>query len=144
FWRRISPRRAIADFAHEWQQPNPYRWRILGVSVAATFALMMMLIPESERVEPQPPEVTWITTFAPDRTEAEIVASNLANQRRKEELEAQAEARAERRREFARTLGKATGLDVDALEKQYGDESDSADAAPAPDTAESARTAGER
>jgi len=30
FWRQISPRRAVTDFANEWRQPNPYRWRVLG------------------------------------------------------------------------------------------------------------------
>jgi hypothetical protein len=139
FWRRISPRGAIEDLVHEWRRPNPYRWRILGVSVAATFALMVVMIPESERVEPQPPEVTWITTFKPDRTDAEIVASNIENQKRKEAREAQAEARAEERRQRARALGEAMGFDVDELERQYSDDPEPAAAAPS----EPARTESE-
>lgn len=118
FWRQISPRRAVSDFAHEWRQPNPYRWRVLGVSVAATFALMMLLLPESERIRPQPPEVTWITTFAEGRSDDEIVASNLENQRRKERLAAEAAERAERRKQAYKALGRATGLDVDAMEAE--------------------------
>ena len=136
FWRRISPRGAIEDLAHEWRRPNPYRWRVLGVSVAATFALMVVMIPESERVEPQPPEITWITTFRPDRTDEEIIASNRENQARKDRLAAEAEARDLERRRRARALGEAMGFDVDELERQYGD-----DPKPAP---EPARTPSER
>ena len=87
-------------------RPNPYRWRVLGVSVAATFALMVVMIPESERIEPRPPEVTWITTFQPDRTDAEIIASNIENQKRKDKLAAEARrARAAAQAPDARALG---------------------------------------
>jgi hypothetical protein len=122
FLRRISPRRAVADFAHEWQQPNPYRWRVLGVSIAATFAILMVFIPEDQRVTPRPPEVTWITTYEPGRTDEEIAASNLLNQQRKEQLAAQQAAREERRKELYRQLGRATGLDVDAMEAEIARE----------------------
>lgn len=122
FWRQISPRRAVEDFAHEWRQPNPYRWRVLGVSVAATFALMMLLLPESARIEPQPPEVTWITTFAEGRTDAEIVASNIENQERKDRLAAEAAEREERRRQAYKALGRATGVDVDSMEAEIESE----------------------
>jgi len=122
FWSRISPRRAVVDFAHEWRQPSPYRWRVLAVSVAATFAIMMVFIPEDQRVAPRPPQVTWITTYAPDRTEAEIIASNIENQRRKEERAALLAAREERRKELYRTLGRATGVDVDAMEAEIARE----------------------
>ena len=122
FWRQISPRGAVGDFVHEWRRPNPYRWRVLGVSVAATFTLMVVMIPDSERIEPRPPEVTWITTFEPGRSDAAIVASNIENQKRKDKLKAEAEARAERKREAARALARASGFDPDELARQYGDD----------------------
>ena len=146
-WRRISPRRAVADFAHEWQQPNPYRWRVLGVSIAATFAILMVFVPKNQRVTPRPPEVTWITTYAPGRTDAEITASNLLNQQRKEELAAQQAAREERRKELYRQLGRATGLDVDAMEADIARESAAEQAAsqgaapPAPATSQAPQPA---
>jgi hypothetical protein len=130
FFRRIAPRRAVEDFAHEWRRPNPYRWRILAVSAAATFAMLVVLIPEGERVPPAPPEVTYITSFAPDRTDAEIIASNIENQRIKDQREAEAAAREERRRENFRALARATGLDADELERQYSDEPTEPRAAP--------------
>ena len=118
FWRRISPKRAVKDFAHEWQQPNPYRWQVLGVSIAATFAVMAVFIPPNQHVPPARPQVTYITSFAPDRSEDEIIASNLANQQRQDELRAERERRIERRKELYRALGRATGLDVDSMEAE--------------------------
>jgi hypothetical protein len=118
---RFSPRgavNALSDLFDYWRQPTPYRWQILGLSVAITFTLMVLFIPESQRPEPRRPDVTYISTFAPGRTDAEIAASNLAHQKRKEELEAQRLAREEERKERARILGRATGIDVDALEEQ--------------------------
>lgn len=120
------------DFVQEWRAPNPHRWQVLGVSVAATFALMVVFMPDSQRVPPAKPEVTWITTFAPDRTDAEIVASNEANQRVQDERRAEAAAREERRKEAFRALGRATGLDVDELERQYSDDPAAAETPAAP------------
>lgn len=128
FWRKISPRGAVLDFLREWRQPSPYRWQALGLAVTTTFALMVLFIPDSQQADPRPPEVTWITTFAPDRTDAEIVSSNIANQERQDAIRAEEERWAERRRDFYRALGRATGIDADKLAERYRD-----DPEPAPD-----------
>jgi Skp family chaperone for outer membrane proteins len=117
FWSRISPRRGVEDFVSEWRRPQPYRWRALGLAVAATFALMMMLIPENQRAEPARPDVTYITSWRADRTDEEITASNIENQRRQDELAALQERRAELRKKLYRELGRATGLDVEQMER---------------------------
>ena len=132
YWRRLNPRGGIEDLIDYWRQPTPYRWQILGLSVAATFTMMVVLIPESERVEPKRPEVTYITTFEPGRTDEQIRASNLENQRRKDAREAELAERAERRREAYRALARASGFDPDELERDFGD-----DAAATPSTAPS-------
>jgi hypothetical protein len=142
YWQRFSPRGGLEDFLAYWRQPTPYRWQILGLSVALTFTMMVLLIPESQRVEPRRPDVTYISTFAPGRTDEEIAASNLANQKRQEELEAEREAREERRKERARVLGRATGIDVDALEAQMKRRLAQQEAAQA--AARQARTTGEQ
>jgi hypothetical protein len=118
YLQRFSPRSGLEDFFEYWRQPTPYRWQVLGVSVALTFTMMVILIPESQRIEPRAPDVTYISTFAPDRTDEEIAASNLANQQRQERLKAERLAREEERKERARILGRATGIDVDKLEDQ--------------------------
>jgi hypothetical protein len=118
YWRNISPRGAFGDLLEIWSQPNPHRWQVLGVALAMTFAIFAVAIPDSQRGEPARPSVTYITTYAEGRTDEEIIASNIANQRRQEELNAQREAAAERRRELYRALGRATGLDVDEMERE--------------------------
>ena len=133
YWRRISPRGAVSDFIEEWRRPQPYRWQILGLAVAITFAMMVFLIPDSQRIPPARPEVTYITTWQEGRTDEEITASNAANQARKEEAARLAEERQARRREAFRALGKASGFDVDELERQYSED------APATEPAEPAQ-----
>lgn len=121
YWRNVSPTGAVGDLVHEWRRPNPYRWRVLAVSVLLTFLLAYILIPKSQRADPPKPEITYIATLDPNRTDAEIMAENRANQARQDVIRAEKQQGIERRKRFFRTLGRATGLDVDALEKQYSD-----------------------
>ena len=118
FLRLISPKRAVDDFVGHWKQPTPHRWQILGVAGALTFAMFMLLVPESQRVPPARPEVTYITTWDETRTRDEIIASNLANQERQDRIAALMQERAELRKELYRQLGRATFVDVDAMEKE--------------------------
>jgi len=141
YLNRFSPRGGLEDFLAYWRQPTPYRWQILGVSVALTFTLMVLFVPESQRIEPRPPEVTYISTFAPGRTDAEIAASNAANQKRQDELRARREALEERKKDLYRDLGRATGIDVDAMEERIAREQAAEEAAAARGAA-SARTTG--
>jgi hypothetical protein len=121
YWRNVSPRGAIADLIEQWRQPTPYRWPILGVSIAATASMMLLFLPPSERAEPRKPKVSWITTFEEGRTDEEIIESNIENQRLQDELDAERAAREERRRENFRALGRASGFDVEELERQFSD-----------------------
>lgn len=118
FFKRISPKRAVTDFAEEWQKPTPHRWGILGVACAATFALFMLLIPEGTRINPARPDLIYISTFDENRTDAEIIASNCANQELQNAIEARIAEREELRREMYRTLGRATFIDVDEMEAE--------------------------
>jgi|SRR5690606_3734813 len=126
---RVSPVGALSDLLAYWRQPTPYRWQIVGVSIALTFTLMVLFIPESQRAEPRRPDVTYISTFAPDRTDEEIMASNLENQERQDRLRAEAEARAERKKAAYRALGRASGFDVDAMQERIDREAAAEEAA---------------
>lgn len=115
YFKHISPAGAASDLVVTWKE-NPYRWRVLAVSLLLTGGMLYVFLPENQRVEPRPPSITWITTFADGRSDAEILASNRENQMRQDELNALYEERAELRRELYRELGRATGLDVDEME----------------------------
>ncbi len=138
FLRQISPTGAFADFIKVWNTPGQNRWLVLGAAMAMTFCLAMLFIPESKRIEPRPPEVFYISTFADDRTEQEIIASNCHNQDLKDALEARLAEREEFRREIYRALGRATFIDVDAIEAEV--EADAAKAAAEAATAPRADT----
>lgn len=118
FFRRISPKRAALDFAEQWRQPTPHRWQIMGVAIAATFAIFMLFIPDSQRAAPARPEITYITTLDENRSDEEIMASNIENQARKDAAEARAEEVAERKKDMYRALGRATFIDVDEMEAE--------------------------
>lgn len=118
FLRRISPTRAIGDFADQWRQPTPHRWQILGVACAATFALFVLMIPESQRIAPERPELVYISTFEEGRSDSDIIASNCANQQLQAQIAAAIEENEERKRELYAALGRATFLDVDEMERE--------------------------
>ena len=118
FFRRISPKHAAQDFASQWRAETPYRWHILGVAMAMTFAIFMLFIPKSVRVAPAPPEVVYISTLDENRTDAEIIASNCANQKLKDELEARLAQQEEARKEAYAALGRATFIDVDEMQAE--------------------------
>lgn len=118
FFSRLNPKEGVSDFVHEFSRPNPYRWRILAVSGLMTFTLIFMFTQEGVKGPPPPPEVTYITSFAADRSDAEILAGNIANQRRKDQLEVILAEREERKRELYRTLGEVSGMDVEEIERQ--------------------------
>jgi len=128
FLRRISPKRAVLDFMEVWQTPQQHRWPVMGVALAATFALFMLFIPESQRIEPRPPEVIYVSTWEEGRTERQIIASNCRNQELKDALQARLDERAEIRRDMYRALGRATFIDVDEIEANAEAEAAAAEA----------------
>ena len=115
---RFNPSTGLADFWSEFRRPNPYRWPILALSIAPVGVLITYLAGDVTYAPPERPSVTYITSFAPDRSEEEIVSTNEANQRRKDALEAKRAELEERKRDMYRELGRATGLDVDAMEAE--------------------------
>lgn len=119
---KFNPAGGAADFWNEFRRPNPYRWPVLIVSSLITFSIFSMIMWEEFRMPPERPTITYITTFADGRTDAEIAASNLANQRLKEEREAAEQARLERQRDAYRAIGRATGMDVDAIDERIARE----------------------
>lgn len=118
YFRQVSPTGAIADFATVWRQAGSNRWWIALFSAAATLGLFSVMWQEEVRGAPPRPTVTYITVWPSHRTDAEIIASNIANQKRKDRLAAEQAKRDEEVRKVYKTLGRMSGMDVDAIEKK--------------------------
>lgn len=115
---RFNPTSGVLDFWTEFRKPNPLRIPILIVSMAPFALIFYWLAGETFYPAPERPTITYITTLEAGRTDAEITASNLANQEVKD-LREQAEADlAERKREIYKALGAAAGMDVDEIERR--------------------------
>lgn len=127
--KTASPAGAISDFLGVYRQAGRNRWWITIVAASITFGLFWSLTHESWKRQRELPQVIYITTFAPDRTEAESLAFRKARQAEREAREAAyAAADAEGRRLY-RELGAATGMDVAAIEKRAEAERQAAAAA---------------
>jgi hypothetical protein len=127
----VSPRDGIGDLISYWRQPTPYRWQLLGLAVALTFTMLVLFIPKAERVPPAQPNIIYISSWPENRSEKEIIASNIANQKRKDALAAAEKQRAEIRKEFYRELARASGMDPDELAKPYADKDTTGESAKA-------------
>jgi hypothetical protein len=138
---RYNPVSGLADFWNEFRRPAPYRWPLLLLSAAITATLVYAFARERVYAPPERPEVTYITSFEPGRSEAEIAASNEENQVTQEALRALQEEREELRRELYRELGRATGIDVDAIQAQIDAEEEAEAAAGADATTQTPATA---
>lgn len=119
---RFNPTGGIVDFWNEFRKPTPYRWPVLFVSFAIPLWGLYMLSGERYLIPPERPTIQYITSFEPGRTDEEIIASNIENQKRKEAEQARIAALEEEAKEAYRALGRATGVDVDAMEREIAEE----------------------
>lgn len=115
---RFNPSAGIADFWNEIRRPQPYRWPILGLSIMPVAGMLYWGMNSTVYGEPERPTIEYITTLDEARTDAEIAAENLANQELKDLRAAEEERIAEAKRDMYKALGRATGMDVDAIERK--------------------------
>lgn len=92
-------------------------WVLLLAAVVPAF-IFWQFAKESWRIPIAPNKVEYITTFEEGRSDAEITASNIANQKVQDEWRAEQARREEEARQAYRDLGRASGLDVDAMERR--------------------------
>jgi hypothetical protein len=116
-WRDVRPTGMIADFVIVWNQAGRNRWRIAAVSALCTFGLFSVFWHEGGIGRMPSPEITYITTFEPGRSDAEIMASNIAHQKLQDQLAAEQAERDEEVRQIYKKLGRYSGMDVDAIER---------------------------
>lgn len=138
-WREASPRGAIADIRTVYDQAGKHRWSIAILSGLATFGLFSVMVSQSWKKGRELPEIIYINSWPADRTAAETKAFVEENQRRKEEraaLEAKVEAET---KAFWKSLGRASGMDVEAMEAEAEADRKAAEAAKAKGMAPVAR-----
>lgn len=115
---RFNPVPGVADFWNEFRKPNPLRVPILIASMMPFGLILWWLMGETLYKDPERPTITYITTFDPTRSDAEIIASNEANQEVKELREAALEDLEERKRDLYKALGAAAGMDVEEIDQR--------------------------
>ncbi len=118
FVSRFNPKTGIADFWTEFRKPNPLRWPILIASTMPLMVIVYWLSGEVYYRAPESPTITYITTLDDARSDAEIAASNAANQEVTELRKAAREDLAERKREIYKALGKGIGMDVEKIDAE--------------------------
>jgi len=117
-WRNINPAGAIGDFIAVWRSAGRMRWRFMLMAIAVSATLFSLIVFEEQRIEPRPPEIIYITSWHANRSEAEILASNAANQVRQKRLAAEQAERDLKVKNIYKAIGRASGMDVDAIERQ--------------------------
>jgi nitrogen fixation-related uncharacterized protein len=115
---RFNPTGGIADFWNEIRRPQPYRGPILLVSIMPAALMIWWGVNSTQYGEPERPTIEYITTLDPARSEAEIMAENRANQEIKDLREAEEARIAEEKRRIYKEVGRASGMDVEAIERK--------------------------
>eukprot|EP01036_Dinobryon_divergens_P047977 gene47977-64372_t len=115
---RFNPAGGLADFWNEIRRPQPYRWPILIVSILPAAFMVWWGVNSTQYGEPERPQIEYITTLDPARSEAEIAAEIRANQEIKDLREAEEARIAEEKRRIYKEIGRASGMDVEEIERK--------------------------
>ncbi len=78
FFRNVSPVRAVRDLRQQFVRPQPYRWRFMALSAAATASIFLVFTGQHFSAMPKPLKVIYFPTLAPGRSDAEIEQGNIA------------------------------------------------------------------
>lgn len=122
FWRNVHPGGALGDFVQVWRQAGPRRWPYVALALSATLGVFSIMSQESWKGPPRRPEITYINSWRADRSDAEILRTNVENQKLQDELRAEQAKRDAKVKDIYRTLGKVSGMDVAAIEKQAAED----------------------
>ena len=118
----MNPTGAIGDFLTIYRQAGRNRWWIGLIAAGLTVGTFSVMTGESWKKPRELPQITYITSWPEDRTEEETRAFIIENQKRKDELEAAQKAADEEARKLWKTLGRASGMDVDKIDAQASKE----------------------
>lgn len=104
--------RAVQDFQSVWRHDVPRKWLFLLLAcIPPAILVTMMALDAANKSKPLPPTVQYIESWPLDRSMKEILADR-ADRATIEQL------RDRERRETYKALGRAFGMDVEAIERQ--------------------------
>ncbi|GEO00553.1 hypothetical protein NSE01_23850 [Novosphingobium sediminis] len=118
FFRNVSPVRAAKDLWNILGAPSEFRFRSLALAILVTGGIFSVMWQQGGRGLPRPPEVIYFESWRADRSDAEIIAGNIAATKKARAEAAEEEARAEDVRKMYKAVGAATGLDTEAMDRQ--------------------------
>lgn len=112
FFKDVSFAGSGADLITFLRTPRQHRWLLALLACAPpAFIVMLFNLDVLQVTQPGPPEVIYIESWPANRSIQEIVASNLARQKLRDEREAKV-------REAYKALGRASGMDVERIERE--------------------------
>jgi hypothetical protein len=117
-WKNVNPSGALSDFVTVFRDAGPKRWPIAALSAFITLGMVSSMALESWKMPRALPEVTYITSFPEDWSDEESKAFRTERQRLKEERAAYAAKVDAETKQLWKSLGRASGMDVDAIERK--------------------------
>lgn len=118
FWNNVHPVGAVADFRQVWHDAGRNRWLFMIMAAATTIGVFSIMADESWKGPPARPHVTYINSWTDDRPDSVIKREIEENQKLQDKLRAEQAKRDEKVKDIYRTIGKASGMDVAAIEAQ--------------------------
>ena len=124
FFRNVSPRRAIVDLWQVLGTSSEFRWPGLVLALIVTGSIFSIMVHQGGQALPPPPKVIYFNSWRADRSEAEIIAGNIAASRKARAEAAEEARRAEDVRQMYKAVGAATGFDTETMYKNGNAERD--------------------
>lgn len=115
FFSNVSPRRAIKDLWTVLGAPSEFRWPALALAAMVTGGIFWVMVHQEGRGLPPPPKVIYFESWRADRSDAEIIAGNIAAAKKRRDEEAAEESRAEDIRQMYKAVGAATGINTQKM-----------------------------
>ncbi|MCW1383941.1 hypothetical protein OLX02_14050 [Novosphingobium sp. KCTC 2891] len=115
FFSNVSPRKAVSDLWQVIGAPSEYRTRSLIMAAAITGGIFYLMMQQEGRGLPRPPRIVYFESWRADRSDAEIIAGNIAATKKARAEEAEEERHAENIRQMYKAVGAATGLDTQKM-----------------------------
>lgn len=112
YFKDISPPRAIADFIAFLRAERPYKWFLLVAACVPPLLIYLTIAMDFKALNvAPPPTVTYFESWPADRSIEESRAAIMERQKQKD-------AMLEQQRQRYKALGRASGMDVERIERE--------------------------